>query len=163
MFEKQRLLDIIKHFILFQTDGREMVKILAGYHQYHAVNKAVNCTRRAASEDGDRKIGVIWHTQGSGKSLLMVFYTGKLVLSMDNPTIVVITDRNDLDDQLYTTFCQSKSLCGRPRTGREQEPPRNCSQGKPGYIFTTIHKFAPEEKGIPSRSLPQEKRDCYCR
>lgn len=149
MFEKQRLLDIIKHFILFQTDGREMVKILAGYHQYHAVNKAVNCTRRAASEDGDRKIGVIWHTQGSGKSLLMVFYTGKLVLSMDNPTIVVITDRNDLDDQLYTTFARSKSLLRQTPVQAESRSHLRelLTREAGGIIFTTIHKFAPEEKG----------------
>jgi type I restriction enzyme R subunit len=81
MFEKERLLDIIKNFILFQTDGKDTYKILAGYHQYHAVNKAVESTIRAAITEGDRKIGVVWHTQGSGKSLSMVFYVGKLVLS----------------------------------------------------------------------------------
>jgi len=149
MFQKQRFLDIIKHFILFQTDGRETVKILAGYHQYHAVNKAVNCTGRAVSEDGDRKIGVIWHTQGSGKSLLMVFYTGKLVLSMDNPTIVVITDRNDLDDQLFTTFAKSKSLLRQTPVQAESRSHLRelLTREAGGIIFTTIHKFAPEDKG----------------
>ena len=105
MFQWDRLLDILRHFILFQSDGSELVKILAGYHQYHATNKAVENTYRATREAGDRRIGVIWHTQGSGKSLSMVFYAGKLVISEElaNPTIVVITDRNDLDDQSKRT------------------------------------------------------------
>lgn len=110
MFEKSRLLDIIKHFVLYQTDGEQLFKILAGYHQYHATNKAIASTQRATMDEGDRKIGVIWHTQGSGKSLSMVFYAGKLVLTLNNPTIVVVTDRNDLDDQLYSTFSKSKDL-----------------------------------------------------
>ncbi|MFA4886413.1 MAG: type I restriction endonuclease, partial [Desulfotomaculaceae bacterium] len=103
MFERDRFLDIIKHFVLFQSDGKDTIKILAGYHQYHAVNKAVESTERATMETGDRRIGVVWHTQGSGKSLSMVFYAGKLVINeeLENPTIVIITDRNDLDDQLY--------------------------------------------------------------
>src|SRR5699024_7899893 len=94
MFHKETLLDIIRHFVLFQEDDQSLVKILAAYHQYYAVNKAMTQTGRAISEEGDRKIGVIWHTQGSGKSLSMVFYSGKLVLGTDNPTIVVLTDRN---------------------------------------------------------------------
>ncbi|MCA9767073.1 MAG: type I restriction endonuclease subunit R, partial [Carnobacterium sp.] len=110
MFQPAVLLDLIRHFIVFQTDGEKTVKILAAYHQYYAVNKAVEEARRAVSESGDRKIGVIWHTQGSGKSLSMVFYTGKLVLAMNNPTIVVLTDRNDLDDQLFNTFSISSDL-----------------------------------------------------
>lgn len=110
MFDKQRLMDLIKHFVLFQTDGDKVTKILAGYHQFHATNKAISSTERATDEEGDRKIGVIWHTQGSGKSLSMVFYAGKLVLAMDNPTIVVVTDRNDLDEQLYATFSKSQDL-----------------------------------------------------
>jgi type I restriction enzyme R subunit len=151
MFEKERLLDIIKNFILFQTDGKDTYKILAGYHQYHAVNKAVESTIRAAITEGDRKAGVVWHTQGSGKSLSMVFYVGKLVLAqeLNNPTIVVITDRNDLDDQLFSTFAKSKDLL-------RQEPVqaldradlrRLLARESGGIIFTTIHKFAPEEKG----------------
>ena len=90
MFEKERLLDIIKSFILFQTDGKDTYKILAGYHQYHAVNKAVESTIRAAITEGDRKIGVVWHTQGSGKSLSMVFYVGKLVLSKEHNTQTIV-------------------------------------------------------------------------
>ena len=112
MFQRDRFLDIIKHFVLFQSDGKDTIKILAGYHQYHAVNKAVESTERATQESGDRRIGVVWHTQGSGKSLSMVFYAGKLVINeeLENPTIVIITDRNDLDDQLYGTFLKSKDI-----------------------------------------------------
>ena len=114
------LLDITRFFIVFdktKTEDKETglttiktVKKLAFYHQYFAANKAVESVMRAASEGGDRKGGVIWHTQGSGKSLSMVFLAGKLILKLDNPTIVVITDRNDLDDQLYDTFVSSKQL-----------------------------------------------------
>jgi len=151
MFEKERLLDIIKNFILFQTDGKDTYKILAGYHQYHAVNKAVESTIRAAITDGDRKIGVVWHTQGSGKSLSMVFYVGKLVLSkeLNNPTIVVITDRNDLDDQLFSTFAKSKDLLRQePVQAQDRADLRRLlTRESGGIIFTTIHKFAPEEKG----------------
>lgn len=151
IFDKSRFLDIIKQFILFQSDGKDTYKILAGYHQYHAVNKALDSTIRATVESGDRRIGVVWHTQGSGKSLSMVFYVGKLVLSdeLQNPTIVVITDRNDLDDQLFSTFGKSKGLL-------RQEPVQATSRSElrtlltresGGVIFTTIHKFAPEDKG----------------
>lgn len=112
MFDKSRFLDIIKQFILFQRDGNEYRKILAGYHQYHAVNAAVESTFNATAIDGDKRIGVVWHTQGSGKSLTMAFYAGKLVISkeLSNPTIIVITDRNDLDDQLFSTFAKSSDL-----------------------------------------------------
>ncbi|MCG8538840.1 MAG: type I restriction endonuclease subunit R [Clostridia bacterium] len=160
MFKKRIFLDIVKHFILFQTDGNDTFKILAGYHQYHAVNKAFRSTKRATDELGDRRIGVIWHTQGSGKSLSMVFYAGKLVLGMDNPTIVVITDRNDLDNQLYSTFSKSKDLL-------RQEPVQAESRShlrellsvrdSGGIIFTTIHKFAPEEKGDSAPVLTDRK------
>ncbi|MDD3024630.1 MAG: HsdR family type I site-specific deoxyribonuclease, partial [Syntrophomonadaceae bacterium] len=148
MFEQERFLDIIKHFVLFQSDGIDTIKILAGYHQYHAVNKAVDSTERATMEAGDRRIGVIWHTQGSGKSLSMVFYAGKLVINeeLENPTLVIITDRNDLDDQLFGTFLKSKEIL---RTTPVQATDRanlrellnNRTSG--GIIFTTIHKFAP--------------------
>ncbi len=148
MFERDRFLDIIKHFVLFQSDGIDTIKILAGYHQYHAVNKAVDSTERATMETGDRRIGVVWHTQGSGKSLSMVFYAGKLVINeeLENPTLVVITDRNDLDDQLFGTFLKSKEIL---RTTPVQATDRanlrdllnNRTSG--GIIFTTIHKFAP--------------------
>jgi len=148
MFQRDRFLDIIKHFVLFQSDGTETIKILAGYHQYHAVNKAVESSERATHESGDRRIGVIWHTQGSGKSLSMVFYAGKLVISeeLENPTIVVITDRNDLDDQLFGTFLKSKDLLRSTPVQAEdrahlRELLNNRTSG--GIIFTTIHKFTP--------------------
>ncbi|WP_427339966.1 HsdR family type I site-specific deoxyribonuclease [Caloranaerobacter sp. DY30410] len=149
MFEKKIFLDLIKHFIVFQSDGKETIKILAGYHQYHAVNKAIKSTERAIKENGDRKIGVIWHTQGSGKSLSMVFYTGKLVLNMDNPTIVVITDRNDLDNQLFATFSKSKDLLRQtPKQAESRSHLRELLKVESGgIIFTTIQKFVPEEKG----------------
>ena len=148
MFEWVRFLDIIRHFVLFQSDGTETIKILAGYHQYHAVNKAVESTMRATHEKGDRRIGVIWHTQGSGKSLSMVFYAGKLVISrqLENPTIVVITDRNDLDDQLYSTFLKSKELLRNiPVQAEDRQHLRELLNNRTsgGIIFTTIQKFAP--------------------
>lgn len=151
MFDKSRLLDIVKQFVLFQSDGKDTFKILAGYHQYHAVNKATESTVRATLESGDRRIGVVWHTQGSGKSLSMVFYVGKLVLSdeLQNPTIVVITDRNDLDDQLYATFGKSQDLLRQePVQATSRAELRNLlTRESGGIIFTTIHKFAPEDKG----------------
>lgn len=151
MFEWKSFLDIIRHFILFQSDGNKIIKILAGYHQYHAVNKALESTLRATHEKGDRRIGVIWHTQGSGKSLTMVFYTGKLVISreLENPTIIVITDRNDLDDQLYATFLKSKELLrNTPVQAESRQHLRELlnSRTSGGIIFTTIQKFAPIEE-----------------
>lgn len=148
MFQRDRFLDIIKHFVLFQSDGNEMIKILAGYHQYHAVNKAVESTERATMESGDRRIGVVWHTQGSGKSLSMVFYAGKLVISeeLENPTIIVITDRNDLDDQLFGTFLKSKDILrSTPTQATDRTHLRELLNNRTsgGIIFTTIHKFAP--------------------
>lgn len=147
MFEKRRLMDIIRHFVLYQTDGEQLYKILAGYHQYHATNKALDSTLRATSEDGDRRIGVIWHTQGSGKSLSMVFYAGKVVLELDNPTIVVITDRNDLDDQLFATFSKSRDLLRQtPQQAESRTHLRELlSVESGGIIFTTIQKFVPGE------------------
>lgn len=147
MFEKSRLLDIIRHFVLFQSDGEHLFKILAGYHQYHATNKAIASTERATMDEGDRKIGVIWHTQGSGKSLSMVFYAGKLVLTLNNPTIVVVTDRNDLDDQLFSTFSKSKDLLRQtPQQAENRTHLRELlSVESGGIIFTTVHKFTPDE------------------
>ena len=146
MFDKKTLLDIIRHFILFQEDEEDLTKILAAYHQYYAVNKAMTETTRAISTEGDRKIGVIWHTQGSGKSLSMVFYSGKLVLGADNPTIVVLTDRNDLDEQLYTTFGKSSSILRQaPQQAKDKQHLKELlSVDSGGVIFTTMHKFAPE-------------------
>lgn len=152
MFDPEIFLDLIRHFILFQSDGQDLFKILAGYHQYHAVNKAVESTERATLTSGDRRIGVVWHTQGSGKSLSMVFYAGKLVLSekLGNPTIVVITDRNDLDDQLFSTFCKCQDILRTiPVQAKDRENLRELLNNRTsgGIIFTTIQKFSPEGKG----------------
>ena len=162
MFERNRFLDIVKQFVLFQSDGKDTFKILAGYHQYHAVNKAVESTERATRETGDRRIGVIWHTQGSGKSLSMVFYAGKLVISkeLENPTIVVITDRNDLDDQLFGTFSKSQELLrSTPVQATDRGNLRDLLNDRTsgGIIFTTIHKFAPEAKGDSAPVLTDRK------
>jgi len=107
IFDKRRFLSLIRHFVAFEDEGSGKIsKKIAGYHQFHAVNKAIEATIKASRAIGDRRCGVIWHTQGSGKSLTMVFYAGRLVMhpAMENPTIVVLTDRNDLDDQLFGTF-----------------------------------------------------------
>ncbi|MCM2283701.1 MAG: type I restriction endonuclease subunit R [Desulfobacula sp.] len=189
MLDRKTLLDLIRHFIVFEKSKKEdrdtgiitiqTVKKLASYHQYYAVNRAVESTLRAsgfgadpqdvsevfevrespesyglpgvgAQPVGDRKGGVVWHTQGSGKSLSMVFYTGKIVLVMDNPTVVVITDRNDLDDQLFDTFAASKQLL-------RQEPVQAEDRGQlkdllkvasGGVVFTTIQKFQPEAGNV---------------
>lgn len=189
MLNKKTLLDLIRHFIVFEKSKKEdvktgiitiqTVKILASYHQYYAVNRAVIATLRAsgysetitknsyermvaetsgryglagenAQTIGDRKGGVVWHTQGSGKSLSMVFYTGKIVLALDNPTVLVITDRNDLDDQLFDTFAASKQLL-------RQEPVQAEDRGhlkellkvaSGGVVFATIQKFQPDEGNV---------------
>lgn len=147
MLAPERLLDIVRNFILFQTDGEHTYKILAAYHQYHAVNKAVPKAKAAVAGDG--RIGVIWHTQGSGKSLSMVFYAAKLIQTMDNPTIVVLTDRNDLDDQLYTTFCSAQSILRQtPEQAEDRDHLRELlSVEAGGVVFTTLQKFAPDDDG----------------
>lgn len=150
MLNKQTLLDLIHHFIVFEKNKDKTLKKVAAYHQYYAVNKAVTTTQTASAEKGDRRAGVVWHTQGSGKSLSMVFYTGKLVLALDNPTIVVLTDRNDLDDQLYETFCNCQQLLRQePQQAEDRKHLRillNVASG--GIIFTTIQKFMPVEEDI---------------
>jgi type I restriction enzyme R subunit len=157
---KKTLLDLIRHFIVFEKmkkeDARtgittiETVKKLAAYHQYAAVNKAVERTMEASSMNGDRKGGVVWHTQGSGKSLSMVFYSGKIVLALDNPTILVITDRNDLDDQLFDTFAASKQLLRQTPVQAEnrQHLKELLKVASGGVVFTTIQKFQPEEGNV---------------
>ncbi|MDD3238545.1 MAG: type I restriction endonuclease subunit R [Lachnospira sp.] len=149
VFPKNRLLDIIRNFIVFQDIKGKTVKILAGYHQYFAVRKAVDRTRIALQEES-RKVGVVWHTQGSGKSLSMVFYAGLIVSNPEfsNPTIVVLTDRNDLDNQLFGTFCASSKLLLRqtPKHAESRENLKDLLKVKAGgIIFTTIQKF--EESG----------------
>jgi type I restriction enzyme R subunit len=150
MLNKKTLLDLIHHFIVFEKSKDKTLKKIAAYHQYYAVNKAVATTEIAAAETGDRRAGVVWHTQGSGKSLSMVFYTGKLVLALDNPTIVVLTDRNDLDDQLYETFSNCQQLL---RQEPQQAENRNhlrtlLKVASGGIVFTTIQKFMPMEADI---------------
>jgi len=149
IFEKSRFLDLIKHFIVFESDGEKIAKKMAAYHQYHAVNKAVECTVKACSPQGDRRAGVIWHTQGSGKSLSMAFYAGKIILhpAMQNPTLVVLNDRNDLDDQLFDTFAACQDLLRQaPVQAEDRENLKELlSVASGGVIFTTIQKFSPEE------------------
>jgi len=148
MFNKQTILDIIHNFVMFQSDGKNTWKILSAYQQYYAVNKAVENAFRATSTTGDRRIGVIWHTTGSGKSFTMAFFAGKLIRSMNNPTVIVITDRNDLDDQLFTTFCQSAELIGQTpeqATSRSDLRTKLLQRQSGGVIFTTIQKFEPDD------------------
>ena len=149
IFEKRRFLDLIRHFVAFEVDGDKIVKKMAAYHQYHAVNKAVDCTIKATSPGGDRKAGVIWHTQGSGKSLSMAFYAGKIIghPAMENPTLVVLTDRNDLDDQLFDTFAACQDLLRQaPVQAEDRDHLKDLLQvASGGVIFTTIQKFSPEE------------------
>ncbi|MCK9454752.1 type I restriction endonuclease subunit R [Sulfurimonas sp.] len=154
------LLDLIRNFIVYEKSTKEdsktgittieTVKKLAAYHQYYAVNKAVERTTKASAEDGDKKGGVVWHTQGSGKSLSMVFYTGKIVLSLNNPTILIITDRNDLDDQLFDTFASSASLLRQePIQAEDRDHLKKLLKvASGGVIFATIQKFQPEEGNI---------------
>lgn len=148
IFQKERLLDILKNFILFSNEGLKQNKILAGYHQYFAVRKAVESTKKATVTDG--KGGVFWHTQGSGKSLSMVFYAHLLQSELESPTIVVITDRNDLDDQLYSQFAKCKAfLRQEPIHAESREHLKSLLEGRKanGIIFTTMQKF--EESGEP--------------
>ena len=146
IFQKERLLDIIKNFICFSNEGISSFKILAGYHQYFAVRKAVESTKHATVTDG--KGGVFWHTQGSGKSLSMVFYAHLLQEALDSPTIVVLTDRNDLDDQLYGQFAKCKDFLRQaPMQAESRENLKTLLAGRQanGIIFTTMQKF--EESG----------------
>ncbi len=151
VFAKERLLELVRHFIVFEDDGANVVKKVAGYHQFHATLKAVETTVRAADPSGDGRAGVVWHTQGSGKSLTMTFYAGKLVLepALGNPTLVILTDRNDLDDQLYGVFGHSADLLRQaPTQARDRAHMRELlSVASGGVVFTTIQKFVPEEKG----------------
>lgn len=170
----QRFLDLLRDFIVFEDDGSRIVKKMAGYHQFHAVQVAVGETLRAAElhrqgfgvaepegryeagrqpggQPGDRRVGVVWHTQGSGKSLTMAFYAGRIIRepAMQNPTLVVLTDRNDLDDQLFATFARCRDLLRQPPMQAESRAQLRAllSRAAGGVVFTTIHKFFPEEKG----------------
>ncbi|MDH6060851.1 type I restriction endonuclease subunit R [Chrysosporum bergii ANA360D] len=148
IFNQTTILDIIQYFIVFEVDQDTIIKKMAGYHQYHAVNKAITSTIKATRTDGDTKVGVVWHTQGSGKSLTMAFYSGKLIQQpeMENPTLVILTDRNDLDDQLFTTFSSCVDLLRQnPVQAENRENLKELLQvAAGGIVFTTIQKFAPE-------------------
>ena len=171
VFDHRRFLDLVRYFIVFEdAGGGNLAKKLAGYHQFHAVNVAVEETLRAArsrrvaegpgryeagarpgGEPGDRRVGVVWHTQGSGKSLTMAFYAGRVILhpKMANPTIVVLTDRNDLDDQLFGTFSRCRDLLRQSPTQADSRADLRAKLRVEagGVVFTTIQKFFPEEKG----------------
>ena len=152
LFEKTRFLDIVKNFICFNVDGQNTFKILAGYHQYFAVKKAIESTKHATVTDG--KGGVFWHTQGSGKSLSMVFYAHYLQEALESPTIVVITDRNDLDDQLYGQFARCKDFLR--QTPQHAESRKNlkellANRQANGIIFTTMQKFEESNEALSER------------
>jgi type I restriction enzyme R subunit len=180
VFEKSRFLDLLRHFIVFEDEGGgKLVKKMAGYHQFHAVNVAVEETLRASWTDtaetpghygagerpggstGDRRVGVVWHTQGSGKSLTMAFYAGRVILhpAMANPTIVVLTDRNDLDDQLFGTFARCRDLLRQPpeQATDRADLRKKLAVASGGVVFTTIQKFFPEEKGDRHPVLSQRR------
>src|SRR3989475_5306153 len=144
MCEKSRLIDIVRNFVVFEKD-KATKKKLAAYHQYWATNKALEQT--IIARKGNKKAGIVWHTQGSGKSLTMIFYCGKLVRELDNPTIVVLTDRNDLDGQLFGTFARCQDILRQKpvqaNSGKELRELLSVSSG--GIVFTTIQKFFPEE------------------
>ena len=179
VFEQRRFLDLLRYFIVFEDSaaagggGSKLVKKMAGYHQFHAVNAAVEETLRAAQslavdvaaeppgryeagkrpggEPGDRRVGVVWHTQGSGKSLTMAFYAGRVILhpAMANPTLVVLTDRNDLDDQLFGTFARCRDLLRQPpvQAVDRADLRTKLAVASGGVVFTTIQKFFPETQG----------------
>jgi type I restriction enzyme R subunit len=184
VFEPRRFLDLVRDFIVFEDDGSgRLVKKMAGYHQFHAVRAAVGETLRAArlaraegaaeeggryeagrkpgGKPGDRRVGVVWHTQGSGKSLTMAFYAGRIIRepAMENPTVVVLTDRNDLDDQLFGTFSRCKDLLRQPPVQAESRAHLRqlLSVAAGGVVFTTIQKFLPEEKGDRHPVLSQRR------
>lgn len=151
MLEKNTLIDLIRYFIVFEKTKEKTIKKIAAYHQYYAVNKAIQSTIKASALLGDKRAGVVWHTQGSGKSLSMVFYSGKMVVTpqLNNPTIVVLTDRNDLDQQLFETFCNCQQLIRQTPVQAENRSHLQSllSVASGGVVFTTIQKFMPEEKG----------------
>jgi len=184
VFAPRRFLDLVRDFIVFEDDGSgRLVKKMAGYHQFHAVQVAVSETLRAAElaradrvaepsggyeagrkpggKPGDRRVGVVWHTQGSGKSLTMAFYAGRIIRepAMGNPTIVVLTDRNDLDDQLFGTFSRCRDLLRQPPVQAESRAHLRqlLSVAAGGVVFTTIHKFFPEEKGDRHATLSERR------
>jgi type I restriction enzyme, R subunit len=164
LLNKKTLLDVIRHFIVFEKTKEKTIKKIAAYHQYYAVNKAIEKSIEATTthdEDIKGRAGVVWHTQGSGKSLSMVFYTGKLVLAeqLNNPTIVVLTDRNDLDQQLFETFGNCEQLIRqKPKQAENRDDLKDkLSVASGGVVFTTIQKFLPENPGITYPQLSDRR------
>jgi type I restriction enzyme R subunit len=150
VFDKRRFLELIRSYTVFEhEDDGEVVKKLAGYHQFHAVERAIEATRKASAPAGDGKVGVVWHTQGSGKSLTMTFYAGRVVQALDNPTILVITDRNDLDGQLFATFSRCQKLLRQTPVQAEgrDELREKLRVASGGVVFSTIQKFLPDGPG----------------
>ena len=185
--DQHRFLTLVRDFIVFEDDGSGVLtKKMAGYHQFHAVGTAIDETLRAAElqraavfgkepgghesgrrpggDPGDHRIGVVWHTQGSGKSLTMAFYAGRIIRepAMENPTIVVLTDRNDLDDQLFGTFARCQDLLRQPPVQAESRADLRAklTVESGGVVFTTIQKFFPEEKGDRHQSPPRSRDQC---
>lgn len=162
VFAPQRLLDILRYFIVFEQNDSKLIKKVAAYHQYYAVNRAVAKTVEASRIEGDQRVGVVWHTQGSGKSLSMLFYAGKIIQhpTMENPTLVILTDRNDLDDQLYGVFAGGQGLLRQePVQAESRDHLREVLQvASGGVIFTTIQKFQPDE-GTTAHPLLSERRN----
>lgn len=149
-FHPELLLEYIRYFVIFENDGEKIIKKIAGYHQFHGAREAVKTTVEASSEEGDKKAGVVWHTQGSGKSIFMCCYAGMLLQQkeMNNPTLIVVTDRNDLDGQLFATFSNAEELLKqRPvqADGRDKLRRLLAERESGGIIFTTVQKFAPLE------------------
>ena len=152
MFQQQRLLDILQNFVCFDKNQGKYAKILTAYHQYYAVGKALQRTRTAV--EGNGKIGVFWHTQGSGKSLSMVFYAHQLVQRLPEVTIVVVTDRKDLDNQLFGQFCRCQDfLRQEPQNAQSREDLGNLLRNRKsgGIIFTTIQKFEEGDSALSTR------------
>ena len=184
-FDRERFLAFVRHFIVFEdSGGGTLTKKMAGYHQFHAVNVAVEETLRASvvsthgegsgetegrftatpmsgGQRGDRRVGVVWHTQGSGKSLTMAFYAGRIILhpGMANPTVVVLTDRNDLDDQLFATFARCRDLLRQApaQAANRADLREKLAVASGGVVFTTIQKFFPEEKGDRQKVLSDRR------
>lgn len=158
MLNKKTLLDLIRQFVVFEKSDTKTLKKVAAYHQYYAVNKAIESTIIASSSNGDRRGGVIWHTQGSGKSLSMVFYSGKLIVEprMENPTLVILTDRNDLDEQLHETFTNCQQLLRQePQKAEDRKDLRKLLKvASGGIVFTTIQKFMPIQTDIVQTENP---------
>ncbi len=155
VFHQRRLLDLLCYFTVFGEAGSGLAKIIAGYHQFHAVQHAVNSTVTASAPGGNQRVGVIWHTQGSGKSLLMAFYAGQLVKhpAMANPTLVVLTDRNDLDDQLFATFSMCRDLIRQTpvQADSREDLQKHLARASGGVIFTTLQKFGETSQALTDR------------